>query len=314
MSDRFADLSHSMARNSPGVPLPPQEGAGDLYLELLARTADAVVVYEQDGFTACNEAAVRLFGLEHAEQLLQLHPSDVSPPTQPDGRDSLVRSNELLAQALEHGSHRFEWTHACADGTPLACEVLLTPIRIDGRMLVHAVIRDLSAVKALEAQLLHAQRLDALGRLAGGIAHDFNNLLAVLLGRAQLLGDHLDGSAAADEHLAELQDAGERAAALVRELLLFSRREPPELRTVDLGAVLRNALPMLRSLVGDKVDIEMQPARGALTIRADVVLLEQVMLNLAANARDAMPEGGRLRIECGTEGERILLAFKDEGS
>ena len=87
----------------------------DAFGEFVASTADAVVVYEQDGFSACNDAAVRLFGLAHADELLALHPSDVSPASQPDGANSFERANELIAIALERGSHRFEWTHAKAN-------------------------------------------------------------------------------------------------------------------------------------------------------------------------------------------------------
>jgi nitrogen-specific signal transduction histidine kinase len=158
-------------------------------------------------------------------------------------------------------------------------------------------MRDISEMKRLEAQFRQAQKMEAVGRLAGGVAHDFNNLLTVIQGYGELLAKSLEGDPERRESMDEIVKAAERAAALTRQLLAFSRQQVLEMRVLDVGAVVADIEKMLKRLIGEDVEIVvvMPPALGR--VKADPGQIEQVLLNLAVNARDAMPEGGRLTLE-----------------
>jgi two-component system cell cycle sensor histidine kinase/response regulator CckA len=179
-----------------------------------------------------------------------------------------------------------------------------------------------------EEQLRQAQKMEAVGRLAGGIAHDFNNLLSVILGYAHLLQGSLDGDPRYGGDLREIRTAGERAASLTRQLLAFSRQQVLDPRVLDLAEVVRNLEPMLRRIVGEDIEITVgeQPVLGR--VKADPGQLEQVLMNLVVNSRDAMPTGGKLTIEIANvvlddeyathhlgvvAGPHVMLAVSDNG-
>ena len=170
----------------------------------------------------------------------------------------------------------------------------------DGAIVGAATIaRDITHVKRLEQQLRQAQKMEAIGRLSGGVAHDFNNLLTGIIGYAMLAMDRPGGTAVRDE-LEEIVKAGERAAELTRQLLAFSRQQPVEVKVLSLNDAIAAIERMLRRLVGEDVELTCRLAPDLCPIVADVTQLHQIMLNLAANARDAMPEGGTLTIETAT--------------
>jgi two-component system, cell cycle sensor histidine kinase and response regulator CckA len=151
-------------------------------------------------------------------------------------------------------------------------------------------------MQALEDQLRHAQKLEAIGRLAGGIAHDFNNLLAVILGYAERLGDCLPAEGEPREDLQEIIKAGNRAAALTRQLLGYGRKQALNPRSVDLNAVVRDTVGMLTPLLGPAVDLHTTLSPSPCLASVDPAAIQQVLVNLAVNARDAMPAGGRIDI------------------
>src|SRR5262249_12610603 len=155
---------------------------------------------------------------------------------------------------------------------------------------VLGVYQDITERKRLEEQLRQAQKMDAVGRLAGGIAHDFNNLLTVIRGNVDLVRELPEGNSFSNL-LDEVCLAADRAAGLVRQLLTFSRRQPVRLEVVDLNVVISNLAGMLRRLLGERIAIETRLSSEAVTTRADYRHLEQVVMNLAVNARDAMPDG-----------------------
>jgi len=165
------------------------------------------------------------------------------------------------------------------------------PVRMVGTVL------DVTERRRLEDQLRQAQKMEAIGRLAGGVAHDFNNLLTAILGSADLLLDTLPPGEEAREEAGEIRAAGERAADLTRQLLAFSRQQVLEPRVLDVNTVLTGMEGLLRRLVGEDVDLRIVTGVPLGATRADRTQLEQVLLNLAVNARDAMPEGGKLTLE-----------------
>jgi len=158
------------------------------------------------------------------------------------------------------------------------------------------VSRDVSDRRRLEAQLLQSQKLEGIGRLAGGIAHDFNNLLTAILGHADLAAVGLPAGSAAHEDLDEVRKAAERATGLTRQLLAFARRQMIEPRPVQLNELVAGMASMLRRILGESVDLSLRLLDDLWLVQADPTQLEQVLMNLAVNARDAMPRGGRLTV------------------
>jgi PAS domain S-box-containing protein len=166
------------------------------------------------------------------------------------------------------------------------------------RARVLAVARDVTEERALELQLRQSQKMDAIGQLTGGIAHDFNNLVLAVLGNAEFALEELrPEQTEARMYLEEIETAGKRAASLTRQLLTFSRRMPLSVRAVDLNALVENLLKMLRRLIPEDIELDWRPGAGSLQIAADSGQIEQVLVNLCVNARDAMQAGGRLLIE-----------------
>ncbi len=167
----------------------------------------------------------------------------------------------------------------------------------------------------LEDQLRQAQKMEAIGQLAGGVSHDFNNILMVILGRTEMALDTLPADSPIRAGIEEVHKAGERAAALTRQLLAFSRRQVLRPRVIDLNQTVRGLEIMLRRLVGEDVEIALQTEPALPPVRADPGQIEQVLMNLAVNARDALPQGGRISIETAnvSPGPFVMLAVADNG-
>jgi two-component system cell cycle sensor histidine kinase/response regulator CckA len=161
----------------------------------------------------------------------------------------------------------------------------------------HGVMFDVTERKQLEQQLQTAQKMEALGRLAGGVAHDFNNLISVIINYASFLLEDLPEGDPRGEDVLEIRQAGERAARLVRQLLTFSRREVVSAEVMDLNGIVRGTEKLLSRVIGEDVSVELELDDDLNAVKVDPGQIEQVLVNLAVNARDAMPEGGRLRIE-----------------
>lgn len=278
---------------------PLNGAAADLYRQYFECTGDAFLIIEGDVFVDCNQATVEMLRYRTRDELLQVHPSQLSPEFQSDGRRSFDKANEMMALALERGSHRFEWEHKRADGEVFPVEVLLTAVSGAEGPLLHVVWRDLSERRRLEADLRQAHKMEALGRLSGGIAHDFSNLLVVIIGHAEMLLTDLGDRPEQQAGAAEILKSGHRAADLVGQLLAFSRKQILRPQTIDLADALADLAAMLRRLVGDGVTTDIEVGERPLWVRADPGQISQVVLNLAANARDALRPGGhfRLRVE-----------------
>ncbi len=185
------------------------------------------------------------------------------------------------------------------NGELFTAEVAVSPVRgSDGKINNYvAALADITRELNLEEQYRQAHKMEAVGQLAGGIAHDFNNILQAILGYGQLLRDGLDDGGREREFLDEILKAGERAATLTQQLLAFSRRQVIRLEPIDLNRVIEHLLKMLRRLIGEDIRLEFIPGSRLGTVPGDVNMLEQVLVDLAINARDAMPGGGVLTIE-----------------
>jgi PAS domain S-box-containing protein len=219
------------------------------------------------------------------------------------------------------------------DGTIYEEEATISPIRDASGTIVNylAVKRDVSQEVRLQEQLLQAMKMEAVGRLAGGVAHDFKNLLMVILNRAEFAKDKIGESSPAYNDLVEILQATDRAAELARQLLTLSRRQPLTLQRVDVNIIAGEFRQMLQPLVGEGITISFKPGEGLHGIEADPAQIEQIMMNLAVNARDAMPEGGTITIETANvrleeddrlrfidirdfrPGEFVMIAVSDDG-
>jgi two-component system cell cycle sensor histidine kinase/response regulator CckA len=206
--------------------------------------------------------------------------------------------------------------------------VSLSPVALGGQPHVLLVAQDVSERALLERQLRQAQKMEAIGQLAAGVAHDFNNILTVIQGHAGLMHQRLASDSPHKKSVEQITGAAARAATLIRQLLMFSRKQVMQFRYLDLNDTLRNAIKMLERLVGEHVQIDFRPQSPIPAIRADSSMLEQIAMNLAVNARDAMPNGGRLSITTSLQtirraptpmdpetrdGEYICLTFSDNG-
>ena len=169
-------------------------------------------------------------------------------------------------------------------------------IGADNRAVLTGFVRDITERRALEEQLRQSQKLEALGRLAGGVAHDFNNILMSIMGAADLLLMQLAPDDSARDEAAEIKQSVDRGAGLTRQLLAFSRRQAVRSRMFALGDIVRGMDTMLRRLIGPEIDFEIICAPEPLMVVADSGQTEQVVLNLVVNARDAMPQGGRVTV------------------
>ncbi len=211
----------------------------------------------------------------------------------PDDRARTIESFDLVRGG--NPVTDFENRYRRKDGTQRVFSWRATTDPVTGD--VYAVARDITHQRATEAQLRHAQKMEAVGQLAGGIAHDFNNLMQAVLANAELASAQTPPTSGVSEYLYEIAGAGRRAADLTKQLLVFSRRQPLNAVPIDLNALIQSLMNLLRRLLPENIAIDLRAALSVAPVNADPTQLEQVVINLCVNARDAMEGGGRLMIE-----------------
>jgi PAS domain S-box-containing protein len=235
----------------------------------------------------CNLGALALYGYAR-EELTALRISDLKVES---------ADPELRAAGAASRVWRGTKTHRKKDGTPIDLAITSHPVLLDGRPAILAMCADVTDTRRLEEQLRQSQKMEAVGRLAGGIAHDFNNILAVILSETHLVGSALEPEHPMQAEVREIEIAARRAAALTRQLLTFSRQQPREPKLLGLGAVVSDLSRMLTRVIGEDVHLSARHGAHVGWIEADAGQIEQVLMNLVVNARDAMPTGGRVTIE-----------------
>jgi PAS domain S-box-containing protein len=261
----------------------------------LNAAANAIVITDREGTIVWVNAAFSAVTGYSAGESVGRNPRDLVKSGIHDEAFYRRMWDTILAGQVWHG----EIMNRRKDGRVYPEEQTITPVRDARGEIAHfiAIKRDLTAERQLQAQFLQAQKMESVGQLAGGIAHDFNNLLTVINSVAQLaLADATDRPPLHTD-LTQILQAGERAAALTRQLLAFSRRQVMTMEVLNLGTLVTNLQSMLQRLIGEDIELVVVPATGLGSVRADAGQIEQVVLNLAVNARDAMPTGGRLTIE-----------------
>ncbi len=303
-------------------------------LAAIVESSNDAILSERLGGTinSWNRAAEQLFGYSAAEAIGK--PSVLIMPA-----DRQHEQEELLGRVgVGERVELYETVRRRRDGAEIAVSLSLAPIRDTNGKVVGASTsaRDLSeqraaaeALKRTEEQLRQAQKMEAVGRLAGGIAHDFNNLLSVILSYSDLIGSELSSTDPSSRDVAEIRKAALSAADLTRQLLVFSRQQIITPQVLDLNDIVVAMDKMLRRVLGEDVDLVSRLAPQSIRVLADPSNIEQMIMNLALNARDAMPRGGKLTIETGTveldesyaadhlgarPGPHVMLAVSDTGT
>jgi PAS domain S-box-containing protein len=291
----------------------------------IEQSAEAVVITNTNGdIEYVNPAFTRITGYSR-EEVLGQNPRILKSDTQdPAFYQQLWAS--ILKGEIWHG----EIVNRRKDGELYTEEMNITPVRDARGAVTHfiATKQDVTERRRLEKQFRQAQKMEAVGRLAGGVAHDFNNLLTIINGYSDLVLDRLNPDDPNRAHIGEIKKAGDQAASLTRQLLAFSRQQVLALQILDLNALVAHVQKMLRRLIGEDIDLAVvrDPSLGQ--VKADAGQIEQILMNLAVNARDAMPEGGKLVIETANAelddayvcthplvvpGRYVMLAVSDTG-
>ncbi len=285
----------------------------------------AVVEWDLDfRVTAWNPSAERIFGFSREEAIGQ-HASFTVPP------QFRQHVNQVWEQLLnQSGGTRSTNDNITKNGRIISCEWYNTPLVDDsGRVLgVASLAHDVTERVALEERLRQSQKMEAIGRLAGGVAHDFNNLLTVILGYTQIVADGVPAGSRLAESTSQIKSAAERAAGITRQLLAFSRKQVLSPHIINLNDTMLNLDSLLRRLIGEDIEVLTVPENDLGSVKADPGQIEQVIMNLALNARDAMPNGGKLTLETANvllddsyasehqpiaAGRYVMLAVSDTG-
>ncbi len=242
-------------------------------------------------FLAVNQTMEALYGYSR-DEFRAMTLSDVKLPEELSG----LRA-DIDALGAVHTARVGRRRHRTKDGRVLDLDVTAHAVEFEGRDAVMAVAVDATESHRLEAQLRQAQKMEAVGQLAGGVAHDFNNLLGVILANVELALEDLTAPEVLAEELHEIESAAQRAAVLTRQLLAFSRKQPRRSEVISVGDIVTGCDRMLSRIVGEDIEISTVLAPDLAAIQGDASQLEQVLVNLVVNARDAMPSGGLLIVE-----------------
>jgi len=298
---------------------------------------DAITITTAEGrFLECNRKALEMFRLDSKQSFGASRPADFSPEYQPDGRRSEDAADDYRKKAIKERVSHFEWLHHRSTGEIFPTEITLTSYLLRGKMVLQATIRDIGDRKKteeererLQAQLIQAQKMESVGRLAGGVAHDFNNMLGIIIGNAEMAVLQLDRSHPVHQCLEEILKAGNRSADTVRQLLAFARKQIISPKILDLNDAVSEMLKMLRRLIGEDIDLAWLPGYALRPVKIDPSQVDQILANLAVNARDAIAGVGKLTIETSNvtidepycarhkgflPGDYVLLAVSDNGT
>ncbi len=284
---------------------------------------DAIIGKNLEGIvTHWNKGAEHIYGYT-AQEMIGRPISVLAPREKSDEIPGILRKIRA-GERVEY----FESVRVTKDGRNLNVSISVSPIHdAEGKVVgASTIARNITGQKKIEDQLRQSQKMEAVGRLAGGVAHDFNNLLGIVTACSELLRSRVDANSL--EYVDNIREAAKRGASLTRQLLAFSRRQPVQTQLLDMNERLKEVSKLLRPLMGDDVEIVLLPRSSSAIVEADPGQLDQIVVNLAVNSRDAMPRGGKLVIETGvfdfdegfarehppmTAGRYVMLAISDNG-
>ena len=293
---------------------------------IIDSSEDSIIAKDLDGtILTWNTGAEKLYGYTTDEAVGK----SIKMLVPKDHLDEIPLILERIRQgeSIEH----YESVRVTKDGRQVDVSVRISPIRDASGTPVgaSAISRDITAQKRTEEHIRQAQKMDAIGRLAGGLAHDFNNILGIITACTELLRSHVDGSGESKEYTGNIHTAVDRGSALTRQLLAFSKKQKVQPQILDLNQRLKETVRLLRPLMGDDVEIVVVPRSPSAIVEADLSQLDQILINLAMNARDAMPRGGKFILETSNArldetyalqhpsirpGSYVMLATSDTGT
>jgi two-component system cell cycle sensor histidine kinase/response regulator CckA len=309
-------------------PIPADATEADVLRAILESAAQAIITVDRDGtIRTANAKTGEMFGYT-ASELIGMKVEDLLPEAVREKHFG-HRAGYIASPRVRPMGAGYDLTGQRKDGSVFPVEISLSYVEsVSGGVVGIAFISDISARKRLEEQLVQSQKMEAVGRLAGGIAHDFNNLLTIICGYDNLLLKRLSPFDPMRGYAEEILKASERAAALTRQLLAFGRRQIIQPKVLNLNEVLEESMKMLSRLIGENIELKVFAAPDLGNVKVDRSQMEQVILNLVVNARDAITDNGRITIETsnvtldreyarthlGVEpGFYVLLAISDNG-
>src|SRR6266567_8394076 len=243
-------------------------------------------------FLAVNDAAIHHYGYSVSE-FLSMTVKDIRPA------EEVPRLLQTVADETFGSVEHYDepWKHKKKDGTVIEVEISSHPMMFRAVKASLVLANDVTEHRKLEQQFRYAQKMEAIGRLAGGVAHDFNNLLMVIGSHAQLIWGHLGDTMRVDRYMKQIMSAIDRATLLTRQLLAFGRKQFQDLRILDLNSIVPEFCKMLPGLLGSDIEVVVRTSPRSCLVYSDKAQIEQVIMNLIVNARDAMPKGGTITIE-----------------
>ena len=295
------------------------------YRSLVEGSLQGLMIVQGDAIAFCNKAFATMFGFTQPDDLIGTDPILLIDPAD---REAVLAHRQAQLRG-EDVPPLLKYRGVGKDAGTIWVQSLRQLVTWDGRPALQTACVDITTETQLEQQLLAAQRMEAVGRLAGGIAHDFNNMLAVMSSYGELTLDQLEGNEPARKDVQVMLNATVRAAALTRQLLAFSRRQLLELKMLDINRIVANMEKMLLRVIGEDINLRTKMSPDIGSVRADESQIEQIIMNLAVNARDAMPTGGTLTIETARKhldehyvkshvevepGDYVMLAVTDTGT
>ncbi len=294
------------------------------YRSILDNTLDGICITKDGTILFCNKQFIEMYGFESINDAIGLKVKELVAAGSWDLVKEQLRARENGRRVISH----YNFVAKRTDGSEFEVESLGSPIQYQGETALQAVLRDVSEQRKLETQLFHAQKMESIGLLAGGIAHDFNNVLTAITGTVYLSKIGLSKGRDLKKDLDDIDAAANKAANLTRQLLAFGRKQHMEPRIVSLNEIINSMDRMLQRIIGEEYDIKAIVGEKLWMIKADPAQIEQVIVNLSVNARDAMPNGGKLTIETSNQiisdsdakkhveiapDEYVMLAISDTG-
>jgi PAS domain S-box-containing protein len=288
--------------------------AEERFRTLFEGAADALFIHDAQGqVLEINTEACSRLGYTR-EELLRLNLREIEGSAGAEALDLRLR------EVVQRGQALFQTVHLARDGSAIPTEVSARTMELQGRTVIFSTARDISERRQaedervrLEAMVQQAQKLEAIGQLAGGVAHDFGNILTAILGYCEILLKRMPPGPNL-EFVRQIQAACHRASTLTQGLLAFGRRQPFSPRPLELNGWLAAMQDFFRRLLREDIELAIQTAPAPLPLQADEAQLEQVLLNLLTNARDAMPRGGRILVAAARQGDRACLSVTDQGT
>lgn len=297
------------------------------YREIFNAASEAILIHDAATGEICdaNQATLDMFHFAR-EELLRLSLVDIADELDDHSR---AGAQAAFGRAKEQGPQVLEWRCRRKAGPPFWAEISLRSAHIGERLCVLAVVRDITERRRIEEEVRQLQKEESIGRLAGGVAHDFNNILMAIQGMTEMLRNDLAQRTHSDKRLDAIEKATQRGASLTRQLLAFARRQVIQPSQVGLNDLVGRVAEILRPLLGEPIELKTNLFTGLSAVSIDSNQFEQVLINLAVNARDAMPRGGKLLIETGNvtldeiycsqnpdvaPGPYVMLAVSDTGT